>query len=257
MPALRAFFAEMEARGIADDQIINTGDSVAYCAEPQAVVNLLRAHNIASVMGNCEESISNGGDDCGCGFGEGSACDVLSQQWYRYCAEVLDAETREYFRQLPRQIELHVGEWRFLVVHGGVHRINRFLFRSSPLNEFNEELALFAGHGIIGGHAGLPFTRKFNQQRWHNSGALGMPANDGTPRVWYSMLRAGGARFEHRALEYDYESAACLIEQTPQLPNAYAQTLRNGLWPSLDILPPAEKKATGQRLRCHQQEFIG
>jgi len=33
-----------------------------------------------------------------------------------------------------------------------------------------------------------------------------MPANDGTPRVWFSLLlpTAEGLRIEHPALEYDY-----------------------------------------------------
>jgi hypothetical protein len=31
--------------------------------------------------------------------------------------------------------------------------------------------------------------------------------------------------------------------------NGYARTLVTGLWPSLDILPPAEREATGKRIR--------
>ena len=35
---------------------------------------------------------------------------------------------------------------------------------------------------IIGGHSGLPFTQTLGSRLWHNPGAIGMPANDGTPR---------------------------------------------------------------------------
>jgi len=257
LPALQAFFADVTALGIADDPIINTGDSVSYCAEPQAVVNVLRERNVVSIMGNCEESIGNDDDGCGCGFRKGSVCDILSEQWRSYCAMALDAETKEYFRGLPRHIELQLGKRRFWVVHGGIRRINRFLFYSSPQEEFNEEFACFSGDGVIGGHAGLPFTRFTPPHCWHNSGALGMPANDGTPRVWYSVLRVHGdsVLLEHHALKYDYEAAAARIEQTQHLPNAYANTLRKGLWPSLDILPPAERKATGRRLSPTTQVF--
>ena len=31
--------------------------------------------------------------------------------------------------------------------------------------------------------------------------------------------------------------------------NGYARTLVMGLWPSLDILPPTERAATGRRIR--------
>ena len=36
--------------------------------------------------------------------------------------------------------------------------------------------------GVIGGHCGLPFTKVVGDRLWHNPGAIGMPANDGTPR---------------------------------------------------------------------------
>ena len=45
---------------------------------------------VATVMGNCEESLAAAGADCGCGFATGSACDVLSRQWFAYAAAHLD-----------------------------------------------------------------------------------------------------------------------------------------------------------------------
>jgi hypothetical protein len=78
-----------------------------------------------------------------------------------------------------------------------------------------------------------------------------MPANDGTPRVWYSLLQAagGGLRIEHRALAYDHQSAAAKMRRAG-LPNGYADALSSGLWPNCDILPAKEKARGGQPLQA-------
>ena len=83
------------------------------------------------------------------------------------------------------------------------------------------------------------------------AGVIGLPANDGTPRVWYGTLRptTEGIIVETQALEYDHEAAARkMIECGLQ---GYAETLRSGLWPSLDVLPAAERDATGRPLASH------
>lgn len=73
-----------------------------------------------------------------------------------------------------------------------------------------------------------------------------MPANDGTPRTWYSMLRRerDGIGIEHRAFAYDHSRAAAKMRERG-LPEGYADALETGLWPNLDILPPAECARTG------------
>jgi hypothetical protein len=113
---------------------------------------------------------------------------------------------------------------------------------------FADEFAAAAADVIIGGHSGLPFTRRFGNRVWHNSGALGMPANDGTPCVWYSLVvpeSGGRIRFEHHALGYDHERAREKM-LAAGLPGGYADALVTGKWPSLDVLPDAKKRLTGQ-----------
>ena len=76
-----------------------------------------------------------------------------------------------------------------------------------------------------------------------------MPANDGTPRVWYSVLdpAPGGIVIRHLALDYDFEGARARMAEEA-LPDAYRQALKDGLWPNLDVLPTAEAALTGQAL---------
>jgi pyruvate-formate lyase-activating enzyme len=88
---------------------------------------------------------------------------------------------------------------------------------------------------------------------WHNPGAIGMPANDGTPRVWYSRLSVGESGIEVRlvSLKYDVHSAARKMRQSG-LPEGYAAALETGLWPSCDILPNQELGLTGQPIAAHR-----
>ncbi len=99
------------------------------------------------------------------------------------------------------------------------------------------------------GHSGIPFSQVLGRRLWHNPGAIGLPANDGTPRVWYSVITPSGEaiRIEHVALAYDGETAAAKM-RARGLPEGYAEALETGLWPSLEVLPPAERARTGAPL---------
>ena len=78
LKAARAVLAEAARRQIPPERIVCTGDLVAYGADAKATIDLIRRSGIHLVMGNCEESLSAGAGDCGCGFAPGSSCDQLS-----------------------------------------------------------------------------------------------------------------------------------------------------------------------------------
>ena len=77
LEATEAILAEARRRAVPPSNIVCTGDLAAYCADPQAVIDLVRNARILVVMGNCEESLAAGAADCGCGFAEDSACAAL------------------------------------------------------------------------------------------------------------------------------------------------------------------------------------
>ena len=56
-------------------------------------------------MGNCEESLAEGAADCGCGFDQGSSCDLLSGQWFSYASALIDDGMRHWMAKLPRRLE--------------------------------------------------------------------------------------------------------------------------------------------------------
>jgi len=96
----------------------------------------------------------------------------------------------------------------------------------------------------------VPFIERVGRAVWFNPGVIGMPANDGTPDIWYGLIGRNARRLllSIRRLAYDHHGAAAAMRRQGHA-DGYARTLVTGLWPSLDVLPPAERAATGQRLR--------
>lgn len=235
--------------GIGPGNIVCTGDVVAYCADPVATVAAIRDWGVHVVMGNCEESLGWSKEDCGCGFEEGSACEQLSVDWYSYANRELGTEDRKWMRSLPRRLDVTVAGRRLAVIHGSVDSINTFVFASTPWEDKQRQIRQGGGHGVVGGHCGIPFSHAAGGLLWHNSGALGMPANDGTSRVWYSLFVPSGHDIDVRSmsLQYDAGSAAHKMRERG-LPLGYAEALETGLWPSCDVLPAAELAQRGEAL---------
>jgi predicted phosphodiesterase len=249
LEAMLALKERADALGIAGDHVICTGDVVAYGADPQAVVDLVRDWGCAVVMGNCEESLAADAEDCGCGFNAGSACAALSAQWFAASRRDLSDDAKRWMGTLPRCVELTLAGRRLAAIHGGAAQINRFIFASTPISEKVTEIDSLGVDGILAGHCGVPFTQVLDGRLWHNSGALGMPANDGTARVWFSVLtpRNGGIEIVHHALDYDHDAAAAKM-RARGYPAEYADCLASGLWPSCDILPAIECAQRGRTL---------
>jgi predicted phosphodiesterase len=249
LQATRALLAEADRLGIPPDRIVCTGDVVAYAADPLATVDLVRASGMQVVMGNCEESLGLNAADCGCGFAAGSACDRLSVAWYAHADAILDDGARAWMRALPRRIDLVMGGRRLAVIHGSPTSINQFVFASAPETILRDLIAHCGCDGVIGGHCGIPFTRMVDGRLWHNPGAIGVPAHDGTPRVWFSILVVvdDGIEIRHLPLAYDHAAASAAM-RTAGLPSGYADALETGLWPSTDVLPPAERTRGGMPL---------
>ncbi len=249
LEATLAMRAQADRLGIGAANIICTGDTVAYCADPDAVVSVLREWGIAVVLGNCEQSLSLGRADCGCGFEEGSACSVLAAQWYEYASRHLDASHRLWMQSLAPVINFRLRGQRFAVIHGGLRNINEFVFASSSVERKRRDITTAQTDNIIAGHCGLPFGQRFVDKHWLNAGVIGMPANDGTMDGWYLLLdqNRGGARADWHRLAYDAPAAARKMRDVNLSPE-YGRALLTGLWPSMDVLPEAEQSQRGTRL---------
>nr|CAA6821091.1 MAG: Diadenosine tetraphosphatase [uncultured Thiotrichaceae bacterium] len=249
LQATQAIQAEAARRGIPAERVICTGDVVAYCGQPEETTQLMREWGAPVVMGNCEESLGFDAEDCGCGFEEGTACAVLSDSWFNFSRNRVSDVSKAWMRALPRTVSFELGGKCFQVVHGGTTVINRFVFASMPDQVFQAEFADVEADVVIGGHAGIPFARRYEQRYWLNAGVIGMPANNASTGTWYMLLSEvdGAVQVSWHALEYDAVAAQAVMRECGQ-DNAYAKALLTGLWPGLDALPETEQQQTGQPL---------
>lgn len=220
-------------------QMICTGDVVAYCGAPRETVAAIRAAGCPVVAGNCEIQLGSGAADCGCGFEEGTTCDLLSAGWYGYAASALSAGDKTWMAGLPDMLSFSHQGARYAVVHGGARDVARFIWPTSADAVFAQEWdfvtqAIGPVDHIVSGHAGIPFVKETPQGRWINAGVIGMPPHDGAPQTRYAVLENGAVRIE--ALEYDVAGAAEDMRNA-SLPDGYREGLRSGYWPSEDVLP--------------------
>lgn len=252
LQATQAVLEKATKLGFSSSEIIFTGDMIAYCAKPVETIDLIKSSVTHIIMGNCEEAIAKGSNHCGCGFEEGSECSILSNQWYSYCLSKIDQATADWMGTLPKELTLEIASLKFLVTHASPNSINEFIFPSDAIIRADTRDV----DGYIVGHSGIPNISQVNSKPWINSGASGMPANDGTPRVWYATLEVqnDGLIVETHCIEYDYEQAQ-MDMQDAELANGYMTCLETGIWPSDDILPDPEKSLAGIPLKQQKKAF--
>ena len=237
-------------------QVICTGDMVAYCARPEETSQLIKNWGPHIVMGNCEEQLATNADNCACGFQEGSSCAQLSENWYDFAKKRISEDTRDWMGRLPKTIRFQYNDTNFCVLHGNYGKINEFVFPSTPDNQKSNTFADAEADVIIGGHSGLPFIQQFQNKLWYNPGVIGMPANDGTSDGWYGIVKCEDdvLKFSLHRLSYDAEQESSILRNAG-FADPYAEALVTGLWPSLDILPEAERKVAGQALPERSLDF--
>ena len=220
-------------------QMICTGDVVAYCGDPSATTELMRNAKIALIAGNCERQLAAGAVDCGCGFEEGTACDILSAGWFSHAHRHISDSQREWMGALPDILSFRHAGLRYAVVHGGFTDIARFIWPTSDEQVIDDEWQAVESEigpvdGIVAGHSGLPFVRETARGRWINAGVIGMPPHDGSVETRYMVLQEGELTL-HR-LSYDVKGAVSAMTQAG-LAQGYHRSLETGYWPSEDVLP--------------------
>lgn len=232
-------------------RILCTGDLAGYCAQPEECVQEIMDWGIHSIAGNVEIQLREGRDDCGCDFKLGGRCDTFSRQWYPYARSNLSARSITWMDGLPDFIQFQYAGLKAVVVHGSWYETSEYIFGSTPWEVKRNNFTVAGADIIIAGHCGLPFAQQRDGKYWLNPGVIGMPANDGTTRVWYMILdhsENGAIIFKHHSFQYDCEQAAKLMERH-HLPPEYARTLTTGLWDNCEILPREETNLRGRAIR--------
>lgn len=235
-----------EQLDIAPQNIICTGDVVGYCAQPEESVRLVKDWDIHCISGNVEQNIVRGENDCGCNYTEGGRCDMFSRTWFPFAVRSLSADSVRWMADLPQHLHFSYAGKSVAVVHGSPAHVSEFVFKSTPWATKEKNFEATLSKVILAGHAGLPFADVHENYYWLNAGVIGMPANDGTPRVWYLLLDDAEGTFSYSFESFTYDNVlANQLMQANELPDAYAKTLLTGIWDNCEILPEEEKALQG------------
>ncbi|MGB3800123.1 MAG: metallophosphoesterase family protein, partial [Lewinella sp.] len=191
LEALQALRKKADELGFAPSQVICTGDTPGYCADPERSLNLLQDWGCHAIAGNVEINLRSGVDDCGCNFSDGSRCDMFARLWYAYARQETADRGMAFMHTLPGMLDFEFGGRRVRVLHGSVDHESEFIWKSTPWETKQRSFDESGADIIVAGHSGLPFADGRDGKLWINTGALGMPANDGTPRTWYATLEEG------------------------------------------------------------------
>jgi predicted phosphodiesterase len=238
-----------EEEGIAPENIIHTGDLIGYCASPVECTDIVEEWGIHCIKGNVEENILSGSDDCGCNYVEGGRCEMFSRSWFPFAKDQVTSQNLAFLDKMPDQIDFIYAGKRVSVIPGSESYLSEFIFKSTSWKIKQNNFDALDSDVILAGHCGIPFADEKDGKTWLNAGVIGMPANDGTPFVWYLILDdKNGFEYQFRKYEYDnFEANQLMMEHS--LPWSYAETLMTGVWDNTEILPEQETKETGIALQ--------
>lgn len=248
--ALEAMYGIAQKLDIPAQNVICTGDIAGYCAFPDECFHFLEDWGVHAITGNVEENIRDGLDDCGCGFGDDSRCDIFARMWYPYARDTTKERARKYIDTLPEKLRFEYAGKTAVVLHGSYEHTAEFVWQSTDWKVKEMSFQQSDADIILAGHCGVPFADVRDGKYWLNAGVIGMPANDGTQDVWYMLLDensdAGAMSFNYsfHRLGYDFAAAREAMLDKP-LPKSYALTLKTGIWDNTEIMPGPEAEREG------------
>ena len=231
------------------EAIFCLGDLGGFGPYPDRTCALLRENAVHVMRGNYDESIAHDRDDCGCGYSD-PRDNHFAQISYTYTAARTSSDHKAWMAGLPAAFRFQLGNASILTCHGSPRQINEFLWETgTPDGLLRRFLDASEAHVLLGTHSGIKWERRLSDGRaFVNVGVLGRPENDGSPRVWFTMLEAdakNGFRSEFVPVAYDHERLAHEV-RSEGLPEEFATTLLTGWWTTCLENLPAKERARGR-----------
>ncbi len=233
--ALEAIIQDAERRAV--DAFLNAGDAIGYGAFPNEVVELLRAKNVVSVLGNFDSEVMKKDDKK-----KGEKRLAL-----RIAKKELSKSCETYLRSLPRSITLEMAGKKLLMVHGSPNSIEEHIYLDTTEKRLKELARTVNADVVIMGHSHLQFAREVNGVSFINPGSVGRP-DDGNPQTAYAVVNSNPFSVQLVRLNYDVESAAEALRKK-RLPESFAQMLLRGV--SIDAVVREDRvKSHRSELQC-------
>jgi len=243
--ALEAAIADARRRGA--EALYCLGDLGGFGPHPDRVFPLLRQAGVLCIQGNYDASVAQGAADCGCGYSD-PRDNYFARISYEYTVRGTSTENRRRLDALPPVARIRVGASRLLLCHGSPRQINEFLWETTTPDGLIEKFCRETDSDVVCfTHTGIKWQRMLtNGSRALNVGALGRPENDGTPRVWYTLVTED-PDFAVEFIPVHYDSETLAREMVREgLPAEFVETVRTGWWTCCLESMPVKERARGR-----------
>ena len=165
--ALRAVLDDLRGQGV--DAVYCLGDLVGYGADPNGVIDLLRASGVPSILGNYDEGVGWETGDCGCFYPDDEARRI-GEASYAFTVAEVTAEGKAYLRSLPRELHVELADKKVHLVHGSPRRINEYLLRDRDERTFLRLAEAETDDVLCFGHTHDPWFRSYGGQALRERG---------------------------------------------------------------------------------------
>lgn len=168
------------------DRVFFLGDIEDHYSRSLKSLNEIMSANIESVIGNHDIEICFEPPD------SNLTCfrtkENVKEHW-------LTLKQKNYLIGLPHRIETESYGLRFMICHATPSRINEYLYRDSPLQNFVSIINRFPADVYISAHTHIPFTKEVMGKLFVNVGSVSLP-RDGNPHPCFSIadISKGRAR---------------------------------------------------------------
>jgi len=215
------------------DSLFCLGDIVGYNANPNECVDIVRKEGIRCVLGNH--------DACACGLEEPDTFSAAARESVLWTREQLTESNRDLLRTLPREI----AENNFLMFHGSIHDIHRYII---TLHDAEKNIRMMSGLssqpriGFFGHtHAPVAFSYSLGKISLEqgedlsladaktylvNPGSVGQP-RDRNPRAGFIVYDTEEKRVVFYRVEYDVKTCQEKV-RAAGLPAMLADRLEKG-----------------------------
>ena len=194
LSALQAVLAYLDTAKVKN--IVCLGDTSGYHPQINECIEILRARNIPSVMGNHDWYLASG------------RClrSTMVNVCIDYQRTIISSQNLDWLKSLPLEIDM----FGVRMVHGGW---------SDPLDEYlvptDKYFEPLRGSYFASGHSHISQIFSSNGKTWCNPGSVGQP-RDGNPDASFAIFN--GSNFELKRVKYDIDQTveACLAAGLPQ-----------------------------------------
>ena len=211
------------------DAVYCLGDLVGYGARPNETIELIRARDIPTIMGNYDDGVGFDRDDCGCAYKDPQERERGQASLYWTRAETT-AENKAYLRTLAGELRVEIEGFRVRFVHGSPRRINEYLYEDRDPRSLERIAGQAECDLLIFGHTHIPWSKVIAGVSFVNTGSVGKP-KDGDPRACWVLItldRDQAPLIEFRRTDYDVASMAEAIRAADGLPDQFAIDIETG-----------------------------